>query len=68
MLGHKQYEYFVSFTLISNQMRNMIIEKQKQKRAVNKPERILFPFRQIAVRSRVLHRLNPQEMMVRKGI
>ena len=49
-------------------MRNMIIEKQKQKRAINKPERMLFPFRQIAVRSRVLHRLNPQEMMVRKGI
>ena len=68
MLGHKQYEYFVSFTLISNQMRNMIIEKQKQKRAVKKPERILFPFRQIAVRSRVLHRLNAQEMMIRKGI
>ena len=49
-------------------MRNMIIEKQKQKRAINKPERILFPFRQIAVRTRALHRLNAQEVMIRKGI
>ena len=48
-------------------MRNMIIEKQKQKRAVNKPEKILFPFRQIAVRSRVIHRLNPLEMIIRKS-
>ena len=46
----------------------MIIEKQKTERAVNKPVRILFPFRQIAHRTRVLHRLNPQEMLVRRGL
>jgi len=45
----------------------MIIEKQKTKRETNKSVRVLYPFRQIAVRSRVLHRLNPQELMVRKG-
>ena len=27
----------------------------------------LYPFRQIAIRTRCLHRLNPQELMVRKG-
>ena len=50
-----------------NQSRNMIIEKQKSKRAVNKPVKILFPFRQIAIRTRTLHRLNPSEMMIRQG-
>ena len=45
----------------------MIIEKQKSKRAVNKPVKILFPFRQIAIRTRTLHRLNPSEMMIRQG-
>ena len=45
----------------------MIIEKQKLKRAINKPEKILYPFRQIAHRTRVLHRLNPQEILVRRG-
>jgi len=28
----------------------------------------LFPFRQIAIRTRCLHRLNPHELMVRKGL
>ena len=46
----------------------MIIEKQKNQRAVNKKPKVLYPFRQIAVRSRVLHRLNPQEMMVQRGL
>ena len=27
----------------------------------------LYPFRQIAIRTRCLHRLNPHELMVRKG-
>ncbi len=27
----------------------------------------LYPFRQIAIRTRCLHRLNPQELMIRKG-
>ena len=45
----------------------MIINKQKQVKEVNKPVRVIFPFRQIAVRSRVLHRLSPEELMVRKG-
>ena len=27
----------------------------------------LYPFRQIAIRTRCLHRLTPQELMVRKG-
>ena len=46
----------------------MIIEKQKTERAVNKPVKVLYPFRQIAHRTRVLHRLNPQELMVRRGL
>ena len=46
---------------------NMIINKQKQVREVNKPVKVLFPFRQIAIRTRVLHRLNPQELMIRRG-
>ena len=46
----------------------MIIEKQKTERAINKPVKVLFPFRQIAHRTRVLHRLNPQEMLVRRGL
>ncbi len=29
--------------------------------------KILYPFRQIAIRTRCLHRLNPQELMTRKG-
>jgi hypothetical protein len=45
----------------------MIVEKQKTERAVNKPTKILYPFRQIAIRTRVLHRLNPQELMIRQG-
>ena len=45
----------------------MIINKQKQVREVNKPVKVLYPFRQIAVRTRVLHRLSPEELMVRKG-
>ena len=45
----------------------MIINKQKQIREVNKPVRVLFPFRQIAVRTRVLHRLSPDEILIRKG-
>jgi len=28
---------------------------------------ILYPFRQIAIRTRCLHRLNPQELMLRRG-
>ncbi|SVA25707.1 uncharacterized protein METZ01_LOCUS78561 [marine metagenome] len=30
-------------------------------------KRILYPFRQIAIRTRCLHRLNPQELMIRQG-
>ena len=45
----------------------MIIEKQKAKRAVNKPVKILYPFRQIAIRTRVLHRLNAMELLIRQG-
>ena len=51
----------------SNRDLNMIINKQKQVREVNKPVKVLFPFRQIAIRTRVLHRLNPQELMIRQG-
>ena len=51
----------------SNQGLNMIINKQKQVREVNKPVKVLYPFRQIAVRTRVLHRLSPDELMIRKG-
>jgi hypothetical protein len=29
--------------------------------------KILYPHRQIAIRTRCLHRLNPQEFMIRKG-
>ncbi len=28
----------------------------------------LYPFRQIAIRTRCLHRLNPMELMIRKGL
>jgi len=30
-------------------------------------KKILYPFRQIAIRTRCLHRLNPQELMIRRG-
>ena len=46
----------------------MIIEKQKTKRAVNKPEKVLYPFRQIAIRTRCLHRLNPQYLLIKLGL
>ena len=29
---------------------------------------VLYPFRQIAIRTRCLHRLNPQELMIRRGL
>ena len=35
---------------------------------MNNRKKILYPFRQIAIRTRCLHRLNPQEMLIRKGI
>ncbi|MBS1255977.1 MAG: hypothetical protein MAG581_01787 [Deltaproteobacteria bacterium] len=31
-------------------------------------KKILYPFRQIAIRTRCIHRLNPQELMIRKGL
>ena len=34
---------------------------------MNKNKKILYPFRQIAIRTRGFHRLNPQELMVRRG-
>jgi hypothetical protein len=30
-------------------------------------KKILYPFRQIAIRTRCLHRLNLQELMIRQG-
>ena len=42
--------------------------KSNQSSINRKPKKILFPFRQIAVRSRCLHRLNPQEMMISKKV
>jgi len=61
--------HIISIEIIphSNRDLNMIINKQKQVREVNKPVKVLFPFRQIAIRTRVLHRLNPQELMIRQG-
>ena len=61
--------HIISIEIIphSNRDLNMVINKQKQVREVNKPVKVLYPFRQIAVRTRVLHRLNPQELMIRQG-
>ena len=40
-----------------------------RKKEYNEPvKKILYPFRQIAIRTRCLHRLSPQEMLIRKGI
>ena len=39
-----------------------------RKKEYNEPvKKILYPFRQIAIRTRCLHRLNPQELMIRRG-
>ena len=57
----------IEFIPLSNRGLKMIINKQKQVREVNKPVKVLYPFRQIAVRTRVLHRLSPDELMIRKG-
>ena len=64
MLEYFQYEYILSAALILTNRGHMIIEKQKTERAVNKPVKVLFPFRQIAHRTRTLHRLNAMELMV----
>ena len=57
----------IEFIPLSTRGLKMIINKQKQVREVNKPVKVLFPFRQIAIRTRALHRLSPDELMIRRG-